>query len=219
MELKDIYEKIETTEGGGELVAALKNVVGTLNAEAKKHREQAAAAGEKLAALTGQKKALLESLGLEDTEEAAAKAKELKEALDSFSAGGKKPDEVLKEVTLLKSDLDRISKELEAEKEAKAAETSRRIEALKSSSLVSALTRANAAAPGEVAKILASEVQVGENDSLTIRHGDESLELEAGVNAWLEANPWAVRAGGKAGAGSSGTAGSEDSFTAGFDEN
>lgn len=36
MELKDIYTKIEATEGGADLVAAIKGEIEKLNAEAKK---------------------------------------------------------------------------------------------------------------------------------------------------------------------------------------
>jgi len=48
MDLKEIYTKLEAMDGGSDIVAAVKSEIEKLNAEAKTHREKAAAAQKEL---------------------------------------------------------------------------------------------------------------------------------------------------------------------------
>lgn len=153
MDLKEIYTKLEAMDGGSDIVAAVKSEIEKLNAEAKTHREKAAAAQKELESSSGRYDAVLAALGIEDKENAADAAKELKGALDAFSASGKKPDEIAKELSGLTKRLSEIDKELADTKAAKEAETAKRVAALKSNGLMQALAKGNAANPEAISKI------------------------------------------------------------------
>lgn len=218
MDLKDIYTKIEATEGGADLVAAIKSEIEKLNAEAKKHREAGAAAQKEQETTAGKYGAILEALGIKDTENAAVQAKELKAAIDAFSASGKKPDEVAKEISSLTERLAGIEKELTDTEAAKEAETVKRVAALKSNGLMQALAKGNAANPEAISRILIDAVTVGENDELAMQQGENSVTIEDGVAAWLADNAWAVKLNASGGSGSGGNGGSSgDAFIDGFD--
>ena len=212
MELKEVYEKLEKVEGGAELITAIKTEMQKVNAEAKNHREK----GDKAAART---KAILESLGLEDTEEAAAKAKELKTTLDSFSQGGKAPSEVAKQITDLTKQVATVTKQLAEMTKTATEEKGKRIEAMKQSALVSELTKGKAAAPEAMAALITGNLFVNEKDQLMYKNGDETLSIEDGVKGWLDANKWAVKVEGNPGGGAPAGGGKEaDPFLAGFDK-
>lgn len=218
MDLKEIYTKLEAMDGGSDIVAAVKSEIEKLNAEAKTHREKAAAAQKELESSSGRYDAVLAALGIEDKENAADAAKELKGALDAFAASGKKPDEIAKELSGLTKRLSEIDKELADTKAAKEAETAKRIAALKTNSLLQALAKGNAANPEAISKILLENVTVGENDELAMQIGGESVSINDGVAAWLADNAWAVKVNASGGSGSGGHGGSSgDAFSDGFD--
>ena len=139
MDLKEIYAKLETMDGGADIMAAVKSEIEKLNAEAKTHRENGAAALKAQESALSKYSAILEALGLEDKDDTAEKAKELKTALDAFAASGKKPDEIAKELSGLTKRLTEIDKELADTKAAKEAETAKRVAALKSNGLMLSL--------------------------------------------------------------------------------
>lgn len=153
MDLKEIYTKLEAMDGGSDIVAAVKSEIEKLNAEAKTHREKQLCPKE-LESSSGRYDAVLAALGIEDKENAADAAKELKGALDAFAASGKKPDEIAKELSGLTKRLSEIDKELADTKAAKEAETAKRVAALKSNGLMQALAKGNAANPEAISKIL-----------------------------------------------------------------
>lgn len=218
MDLKEIYTKLEAMDGGSDIVAAVKSEIEKLNAEAKTHREKAAAAQKELESSSGRYDAVLAALGIEDKENAADAAKELKGALDAFSASGKKPDEIAKELSGLTKRLSEIDKELADTKAAKEVETAKRVAALKSNGLMQALAKGNAANPEAISKILLENVTVGENDELTMQNCSESVSIDDGVAAWLADNAWAVKVNASGGSGSGGHGGSSgDAFADGFD--
>ena len=157
-------------------------------------------------------------MGIKDTENAAVQAKELKAAIDAFSASGKKPDEVAKEISSLTERLAGIEKELTDTRAAKEAETVKRVAALKSNGLMQALAKGNAANPEAISRILIDAVTVGENDELAMQQGENSVTIEDGVAAWLADNAWAVKLNASGGSGSGGNGGSSgDAFIDGFD--
>lgn len=138
--------------------------------------------------------------------------------MDAFSASGKKPDEVAKEISSLTERLAGIEKELTDTKAAKEAETTKRVAALKTNGLLQALAKGNAANPEAISKILIDAVTVGENDELTMLQGENSVTIDDGVAAWLADNAWAVKLNASGGSGSGGNGGSSgDAFIDGFD--
>lgn len=213
MELKEVYEKLEKLEGGAELITAVKAECNRLANEAKTHRQN----GDKSAAKV---KSLLESLGLEDGDDVADKAKELKSTLDSFAQGGKKPEEVAKAMADLTKKVDSVTKQL-ADMTAKAdSEKAKRLEAVKTSALVDALTKGNAAAPKEMARLIADKLEVADDESLSYKDGDKTMSVADGVKSWRTANSWAVKANpqGGGGAPAGGNGGDGDPFLSGFGE-
>lgn len=212
MELKEVYDKLEKVEGGAELITAIKAEMQKVNAEAKGHREK----GDKAAART---KAILESLGLEDTDEAAEKVKEMKSTLDSFSQGGKAPSEVAKQITDLTKQVATVTKQLAEMTKTATEEKGKRIEAMKQSALISELTKGKAAAPKDMAALITGNLFVNEKDQLMFRQGEEVLSVADGVKNWLDANKWAVKIEGTSGGGApAGGNKDADPFLAGFDK-
>lgn len=211
MELKDVYTALENIENGTEMIAAIKTETARLSNEAKKHRVASESAGTKA-------KSLMEVLGLDDGDDVVERARELKGTLDSFAQGGKKPNEVAKQiadltkqVTTLTNNYNEMTKTAESEK-------AKRLDALKMSKAVDALTKGNAASPQSMAKLLFDNLTVGDDEAIGYRDGDKDMTVEDGVNAWLSANAWAVKASPQAGGGSpaGGNAGTDDPFLAGL---
>ena len=212
MELKQVYEALEKLENGAELITAIKTELGKVNAEAKGHREKS----DKVTART---KAILENLGLEDTEDVAEKAKELKATLDSFSQGGKAPSEVAKQITDLTKQVATVTKQLTEMTKTAETEKAKRFEATKQNALIDALTKGKAAAPKDMAALVANNVFFNEKEELMYKKGEDVLSIEDGVKDWLDANKWAVKVEGNAGGGAPAGAGKDaDPFLAGFDK-
>lgn len=205
MELKEIYAKLETVENGAEMIAAIKAEFATLNNEAKKHRQSSDT-------ITAKNKAILEALGLEDSDDVAEKAKELKSTLDSFAQDGKTPSDVAKQIAKLTKDIATINgKYAEMEKTAQA-EKAKRFDAMKNNALIDQLTKGNAAAPKDMAKLIADKLVVNDDETISFVDGETTMSVEDGVKGWLSSNTWAVKAnpqgggGAPAGGGSTGDA-------------
>ena len=213
MDIKEVYTKLETVENGAEMIAAIKAETNRLSNEAKGHRQS----NDKNAAKI---KSILENLGLEDGDDVADKVKDLKATLDSFAQDGKKPSDVAKQISDLTKQISSVNKQLADMTEKATAEKNKRFEAMKTSALVDALTKGNAASPKDMAKLIADKLVVGDDESISYKDGDKDMSVEDGVKAWLGANTWAVKAGAQNGGGApaGGAGGNADPFLAGFNE-
>lgn len=217
MELKEVFEKLAGMDGGAELESAIK-------AEVTKLRGEAAAARTKsndvVKELKEKYQSIIETLGLQDDDQAADNVKKMKETLDGLSKSGQKPDEVLKQMSSLSKQVETVTKQLADMTKAAETEKTKRIEASKTSKAISALTAGNAANPEAIAKIIMENISVKDDgETLIFKNGEEELSIEDGTSSWLKTNPWAVKASPNAGSGASGNGGggSDDPFLQGFD--
>jgi hypothetical protein len=210
MDIKEIYAKLETVENGAEMIAAIKAEFATLNNEAKKHRQSSDT-------ITAKNKAILEALGLEDSDDVAEKAKELKSTLDSFAQDGKTPSDVAKQIAKLTKDIATINgKYAEMEKTAQA-EKAKRFDAMKNNALIDQLTKGNAAAPKDMAKLIADKLVVNDDETISFVDGENTMSVEDGVKGWLSSNTWAVKANPQGGGGApAGGGGTGDAFLDGL---
>ena len=187
MEMKQVYEALEKVENGADLIAAIKGEINTLNNEAKKHRTAGEQSATKL-------KSILEAVGLDDGDDVVDKAKGLKTTLDQFAQGGKKPDEVAKQITDLTAQVGKVTKQLAEMTETAKAEKTKRLDGMKMAKAVELLTKGNAASPQNMAKLLEGSIVVKDDESLAYTGCDgKEISLEDGVNGWLKENSWAVR--------------------------
>ena len=211
MDLKEVFDKLEKLDDGAEMITAIKAETNRLNNEAKTHRQN----GDKAAVKV---KELLESLGLEDGDDVMEKAKGLKSTLDSFAQSGKKPEEIAKAMTDLNRKVEQVTKQLADMTKEKEVEKNKRIDAMKTSALVDALTKGNAAAPKAMAKLITENLCVGDDESLIYKGADKDMSVEDGVKAWLSENAWAVKANPQNGGGApaGGASNNADPFLDGF---
>ena len=203
MDMKDVYAALEKLDNGADLITAIKGEINTLNNEAKKNR----IAGEHTA---GKLKNVLAGLDLEDADDVADKAKNLKAALDTFAQSGKKPTEVAKQITDLTAQVNKVTIQLDAMTKTDQAEKAKRLDGMKMAKAVELLSKGHAASPENMAKLLEGSIIVKDDESLAYNGKDGEISLEDGVADWLKENSWAVKANGGNGGESS------DSFLAGF---
>lgn len=147
MEIKEVFTKLETLEGGADMIAAIKAETMRLANEAKTHR----IGGEKATAKT---QALLDAFGLTDGDDVVNQAKSMKESLDAFAQGGKKPTEVAKQIADLTKQVTTLPNSYNEMTKTAQAEKTKRIDAMKLSMAVDALTKANAASPKDMARLI-----------------------------------------------------------------
>ena len=212
MDMKDVYAALEKLDNGADLITAIKGEINTLNNEAKKNRIAGEQTAEKL-------KNVLAGLNLEDADDVADKAKNLKAALDTFAQGGKKPTEVAKQITDLIAQVSKVTKQLDAMTKTAQAEKAKRLDSLKMAKAVELLSKGHAASPENMAKLLEGSIIVKDDESLAYNGKDGEISLEDGVADWLKENSWAVKANGGGGSGSPNGGngeGSSDPFLAGF---
>ena len=212
MDMKDVYAALEKLDNGADLITAIKGEINTLNNEAKKNRIAGEQHAEKL-------KNVLAGLGLEDTDDVADKAKNLKATLDTFAQGGKKPTEVAKQITDLTAQVSKVTKQLDAMTKTAQAEKTKRLDGMKMAKAVELLSKGNAASPQNMAKLLESNIIVKDDESLAYNGKDGEISLEDGVAGWLKENSWAVKANGGGGSGSpngGNSGGNDDPFLSGF---
>ena len=181
MELKDIYAKLEATEGGADMVAALKSEFKKRNDEAATHRTA--------------KNKVLESLGLTETDDTESALSELA----ALKKSGVKTDEVTK----IKTDLEKLKTQLKASEEAKAAERQKRIDAMRMTAALTAL-KDKAVRPEDVSKLILAQIKAKDDDALVFVDGEAEIDIEAGVNKWLESRPEFMRAKQQPGSGTQG---------------
>ena len=212
MDMKDVYAALEKLDNGADLITAIKGEINTLNNEAKKNRIAGEQTAEKL-------KNVLAGLNLEDADDVADKAKNLKAALDTFAQGGKKPTEVAKQITDLTAQVNKGTKQLDAMTKIAQAEKTKRLDGMKMAKAVELLSKGHAASPENMAKLLEGSIIVKDDESLAYNGKDGEISLEDGVADWLKENSWAVKANGGGGSGSPNGGngeGSSDPFLAGF---
>lgn len=212
MDMKDVYAALEKLDNGADLITAIKGEINTLNNEAKKNRIAGEHTAEKL-------KNVLAGLDLEDADDVADKAKNLKAALDTFAQGGKKPTEVAKQIIDLTAQVNKVTKQLDAMTKTAQAEKAKRLDGMKMAKAVELLSKGHAASPENMAKLLEGSIIVKDDESLAYNGKDGEISLEDGVAGWLKENSWAVKANGGGGSGSpnGGNGGeSSDPFLAGF---
>ena len=201
MDMKDVYAALEKLDNGADLITAIKGEINTLNNEAEKNRVAGEHTAEKL-------KNVFAGLDLEDADDVADKAKNLKAALDTFAQGGKKPTEVAKQITDLTAQVNKVTKQLDAMTKTAQAEKTKRLDSLKMAKAVELLSKGHAASPENMAKLLEGSIIVKDDESLAYNGKDGEISLEDGVAGWLKENSWAVKANGGGGSGSP-TAGTE----------
>ena len=212
MDMKDVYAALEKLDNGADLITTIKGEINTLNNEAKKNRIAGEHTAEKL-------KNVLAGLNLEDADDVADKAKNLKAALDTFAQGGKKPTEVAKQITDLTAQVNKVTKQLDAMTKTAQEEKTKRLDGMKMAKAVELLSKGHAASPENMAKLLEGSIIVKDDESLAYNGKDGEISLEDGVADWLKENSWAVKANGGGGSGSpnGGNGGeSSDPFLAGF---
>ena len=211
MDMKDVYAALEKLDNGADLITTIKGEINTLNNEAKMNRIAGEHTAEKL-------KNVLAGLDLEDADDVADKAKNLKAALDTFAQGGKKPTEVAKQITDLTAQVNKVTKQLDAMTKTAQAEKTKRLDGMKMAKAVELLSKGHAASPENMAKLLEGSIIVKDNESLAYNGKDGEISLEDGVTDWLKENSWAVKAnGGGSGSPNGGNGGeSSDPFLAGF---
>ena len=211
MDMKDVYAALEKLDNGANLITAIKGEINTLNNEAKKNRIAGEHTAEKL-------KNVLAGLDLEDADDVADKAKNLKATLDTFAQDGKKPTEVAKQITDLTAQVNKVTKQLDAMTKTAQAEKTKRLDSLKMAKAVELLSKGHAASQENMAKLLEGSIIVKDDESLAYNGKDGEISLEDGVADWLKENSWAVKAnGGGSGSPNGGNGeGSSDPFLAGF---
>ena len=210
MEIKDIFAALEKVENGAEMIAAIKAEIASVNNEAKKHRQVSDT-------ISAKNKAILEALGLEDGDDVAEKARELKSTLDGFAQDGKTPSDVAKQIAKLTKEIATINgKYAEMEKTAQA-EKVKRFDTMKTNALIDQLTKGNAAAPKDMARLIADKLVVNDDETISFVDGESTMSVEDGVKGWLCNNTWAVKANPQGGGGAPAGGGSSgDPFLDGF---
>lgn len=211
MDLKDVLAALEKVENGAEMTAVINAEINRLSGESKGYRVKGREAADKV-------KNILEALGLTDGDNVVEQAKGMKDSLDTFAQGGKKPTEVAKQIADLTKQVTTLTNNYNEMTKTAQAEKTKRLDAMKMSRAVDALTKGNAASPQSMAKLIFDNLTVGDDESIGYRDGDKDMTVEEGVNAWLSANAWAVKANPQAGGGSpaGGNGGADDPFLAGF---
>ena len=186
MELKEVFTALETQENGADMIAVIKTELTKGRNEAKKNRLQY--------------EGLLSALGIEDSEDAAESAKNLKTTLDSLNASGKKPDELVKGFSELTLKVETLEKE-------RAAEKTKRIESVKMAKALAALQNGNAVDPETTSALILGKIKVNDDESVVFMDNDKEMSVDEGIKAFLASKPYLVKNAGNPGAGSGGGAG------------
>lgn len=175
MEVKGLYEKLEGLEGGAELVSGFRGVIAKLNAEAKQYRESYEKA-----------EALLQE-----------KTKEFKELEAQFETTHQS------EIEKMKRTVEKLVKERDEEKAARASERKERIKASINAEVVDALTKGNAFDPLELAHNITKDVRINDDGTYAYVGADGGeMTIADGVGEWLKSRTWAQKSTQKQGAGS-----------------
>lgn len=188
MKLEEIYAALAAIENGAAMTADIKTEINRLRNEAGGYRTQL--------------QKVTTTLGLKDAENLDEAVTSLKTSLDAIEASGSKPNEIGTKLATLMKQVETLTQTVTEKEKLTAAEKEKRIAAVRTAKTVEALTAAKAVAPSELAKILAGNVQIKEDDSIVFVGSDgKELPLNDGIAGYLKANPVFVANSAAPGAG------------------
>jgi len=197
--LEQIFAALATVENGPQMIVDLQTEFGNIRGEAANHRTS--------------KNKILQSLGIQEGDDAEAKVSGIVKTLDALKNAGD-PSGLGRQIADLTAQVQEVTGKLTASEQKAAAERDKRIGAIKHSSITTALAAGNALSPETFAKVIMDNIVVKDDDSLAYKGADsKEISVEDGVKSWLEANPWAVKnqqqAGGGSGSGGAGGGGTD----------
>ena len=187
MELKDVYAALEAAENGAAMVETIKSELAGVRKEAADARIAKNKAEEELAGLK------------KSNEELTAKHKELETQLGDAQ---KKGAGVQTEMQALQKQVADLAKKYEAAETARKTAEEKRVQADIMAQTVDALTKSNAVAPQEFAKLIAPSIKVAEDGTYSYTKADGTQgSIADGATEWLAGKAWAVKDTQKAGSG------------------
>lgn len=213
MDFKEALEALEKMEGGADILNAIKTDRARLNAEAKANREAGEAVKRRL-------DDVLAAAGISGSDDPVAAVKQVKTTLDGFMAGGKKPEEVAAQIAQLSRNYEDVSAKLKEMTDRAETERARRVDAMKQTAAVNALTKGNAADPETLSRLIIDRLTFDDGENVVFDNNGQHVPVADGVAAWLNERPWAVRANVSAGSGAPAGGGStgRDAFLEGLND-
>ena len=187
MELKEVYAALEATENGAAMVETIKSELAGVRKEAADARIAKNKAEEALTALKTEHGALAE------------KHKELETQLGAAREEGAGAQT---EMQKLQGQIADLAKKYEAAETARKTAEEKRVQADIMAQTVDALTKANAVAPQEFAKLVVPNIKVTEDGAYCYTKADGTQGSIADCAAeWLDGKAWAIKDVQKRGSG------------------
>ena len=187
MELKDVYAALEAAENGAAMVETIKSELTGVRKEAADARIAKNKAEEELAELKKQHGELEE------------KHKELETQLGDAQKRGAGAQT---EMQTLQKQVADLAKKYEAAETARKAAEEKRVQADIMAQTVDALTKSNAVAPQEFAKLIAPSIKVAEDGTYSYTKADGTRgTIDDGAAEWLKDKTWAIKDTQKPGSG------------------
>ena len=187
MELKDVYAALEAAENGAAMVETIKSELTGVRKEAADARIAKNKAEEELAELKKQHGELEE------------KHKELETQLGDAQ---KKGAGAQTEMQALQKQVADLAKKYEAAETARKAAEEKCVQADIMAQTVDALTKSNAVAPQEFAKLIAPSIKVAEDGTYSYTKADGTRgTIDDGAAEWLKDKTWAIKDTQKPGSG------------------
>ena len=187
MEIKDVYAALEAAENGAAMVETIKSELTGVRKEAADARIAKNKAEEELAELKKQHGELEE------------KHKELETQLGDAQKRGAGAQT---EMQTLQKQVADLAKKYEAAETARKAAEEKRVQADIMAQTVDALTKSNAVAPQEFAKLIAPSIKVAEDGTYSYTKADGTRgTIDDGAAEWLAGKAWAVKDTQKPGSG------------------
>lgn len=169
MNMAELYEALSKVDNGETYISTIKAEISKANSEAAKFRTEKNAAEAK----------------------SEAKIQELNAHIEELEAKGTGAQTVTER---MQKQLDDLTKKYEASEKARAEAEAKRVEADIFNKTVSELTKGNAAAPAEVAKILVGNIHAKDDGTYEFTMADgKAVSVAEGVGGWLKGNTWAVK--------------------------
>lgn len=189
--LEQIFEALGKADNGGAMVADLQSIISTARNEAAAYRVD--------------RNKVLDALGIRESKNPEESLLNMRTLFDEVRKLGN-PESLGGQITALKDQVKELTDKYAASEEKAKAEHTKRINTAMHSALQAALAKGNALNPEAFIKLLEDKVEVGNDDSLSMKVGDKAVSIDEGVKDWLTTNPWAVKntAAGGAGSGSAG---------------
>mgnify|MGYP001168685845 CR=1 FL=1 len=190
MTLQEIYAALAAVENGATMANTIQAEINRLRNEAATYRAT--------------KNKILQALGLQDGEDLDNQLAGIQASLSALSKTGNKPDEIGRQLAQLTAQVQQLTEKAKQEEERAKAEREKRINTTKLNQALAVLQAGNAANPQEIAKIILSNIQAKDDDTIVYMADGKEMTVEEGVKAWLAANSWAVKNTQTPGAGSAG---------------